>query len=167
MITITDEVLVRADLLVVFDCIWDATCWPRLTTHVKRIEMLESEKCQQRFLMTIESNGKEHTVESFREAEPGRCIRYRQIRPPIFLKEHTGEWQFVPVADGVRVDLTHCAIIDYEKALPAFAASSPAEAEEVVSNALKVNGSKTLLAIKRHLEQGPTEGFPVASTTQG
>lgn len=153
MITITDEVLVKADLQHVFDCIWDATCWPRLTTHVKRIEMLEDGDCRQRFLMTVESGGKDHTVESVREAEQGRWIRYRQIRPPIFLKEHTGEWRFVSVAQGVRVDLTHRAEIDYEKALPVLAASSPEEADQVVSNALKVNGSKTLLAVKSFLEQ--------------
>src|SRR5262245_9809634 len=135
MLTITDEIFVKADLQRVFDCIWDATCWPRLTTHVKQIEMLEDGDRRQRFLMTVESNGKDHTVESVRETEPGRWIRYRQLRPPIFLKEHSGEWQFVPSASGVRVDLTHWAEIDYEKALPAFAASSPDEVDKVVSQA--------------------------------
>jgi len=153
MLTVVDEVMVKADLERVFECIWDATCWPRLTTHVKRIEMLEEGDRRQRFRMTVESNGRDHTVESVREAEPGEWIRYHQTRPPAFLKEHLGEWRFVAVDGGVRVDLVHRAEIDYDKALAALPASSPEEADRVVSTALKVNGSKTLLAVKEHLER--------------
>ena len=162
MLTVTDEVLVQAELRHVFACIWDVTCWPELTTHVKRIEMLEEGERHQRFLMTVESNGKDHTVESVRETEPGRWIRYRQVRPPVFLEEHSGEWQFVAVGNGVRVDLTHRAEIDYERALLELGASSVEEVEGVVSQALKINGSKTLLAVKSFLEQQLLESSAAA-----
>ena len=70
--------------------------------------------------------------------------------------EHLGEWRFVAVDGGVRVDLVHRPPIDYDKALAALPANTPEEADRVVSTALKVNGSKTLTAVKGPLERtGP------------
>lgn len=152
MVTVRDEVRVRAPLREVFRCVWDATLWPELTDHVRRIEMLGGDDRSQQFRMTVESNGRLHTVESERKAEPGQWVSYRQTRPPVFLLEHSGDWRFAEEGGEVTVHLEHRAEVDYPKALEALGVSSAVEADERVSQALKVNGSKTLLAIKRHLE---------------
>lgn len=156
MLTVRDQHTIRADLASVFECVWNAELWPRITTHVKRIEMLEAGERSQRFLMTVLANGTEHTVESVREALPDQRVVYRQTRPPAFLEKHDGEWSFHSVPEGVRVELVHRAAVDYEKALSALHVESPAEADRLISGTLKANGSRTLLAIKAYLE-GPGE----------
>jgi aromatase len=153
---VLDDLTIHADPAAVFACIWDPRLWPRITSHVKRVEVLEDGDRTQRFAMTVESNGRDHSVESIREAEPGRSVRYRQIQLPVFLLSHSGEWTLEPVAGGVRVHLVHDAEIDFERALPALGTSSREEAEAIVARSLKANGSRTLNAIKLYLEESAT-----------
>jgi hypothetical protein len=153
MLTVTDRHTIRAGLSAVFRCVWDAGLWPKITSHVKRVSFLESTDRSQKMLMTVVANGAEHTVESVREAEPDRHVRYTQTRPPAFLKTHDGEWHFSVVPEGVRVDLIHRAVVDYDKALAALNVGSAAEADRLISSTLKANGSRTLIAIKDYLER--------------
>lgn len=156
MLTVRDQHTIHADLTSVFACVWNAELWPRITPHVQRIEMLEAGERSQRFLMTVLANGTAHTVESVREAIPDQRVVYHQTRPPVFLTTHEGEWNFQPVADGVRIELIHRAAVDYDKALTALQVDSPAAADEVIRQTLKANGARTLLAIKEYLEaSGP------------
>lgn len=153
MLTVTDRHTIRAALSDVFRCVWNAELWPKITSHVKRVEMVESNDSAQKMLMTVLSNGAEHTVESVREADPGRYVRYSQTKPPAFLKEHSGEWNFSIVAEGVCVDLVHRAVVDYDKALSALNVKTNAEADRLISSTLKSNGARTLIAIKDYLER--------------
>jgi len=152
MTTVTDELMIQADPAQVFVCIWDPRLWPRITPHVKKVEILEDGERSQRFAMTVEADGRDHDVESVREAEPGRWVRYRQTRPPAFLRAHHGQWTLEPVTGGVRIHLVHEADIDYERAFSALGMSSREEAEDFVARTLKANGSRTLEAIKLYLE---------------
>jgi len=154
MLTVTDQHTIRAGLAEVFRCVWDAGLWPKITPHVKRVQFVEEGERTQTMLMTVLANGVEHTVESVREADPDRRVRYRQTKPPAFLHAHEGEWHFSIVPEGVRVDLIHRAVVDYDKALAALEVQSPAEADQLISSTLKANGSRTLIAIKNFLEQG-------------
>lgn len=158
MLTVTDRHTIRAGLSDVFRCVWDAELWPKITPHVKRIELLEASDRSQKMRMTVLANGAEHTVESLREADPDRRVRYTQTRPPAFLKEHNGEWHFSLVPEGVRVDLVHRAVVDYEKALSALNVGSAAEADQLISSTLKANGARTLVAIKAYLEDQTGHG---------
>jgi hypothetical protein len=158
MLTVTDRHTIRAGLSAVFDCVWNAALWPEITSHVKRIDFVERSDRSQKMLMTVLANGAEHTVESLREADPGRRVTYRQSRPPAFLKAHDGEWQFSVVPEGVRVDLIHRAVVDYDKALAALNVGTEAEADRLIGNTLRTNGSKTLIAIKNYLERQGDDG---------
>ena len=92
MVVVEDELLIRAPLERVFRCFWEPGLWTRITPHVKRIEMLEERASRQRFLMTIESEGRAHTVETSREAIPNESITYRQSKPPAFPNDASGAW---------------------------------------------------------------------------
>lgn len=153
MLTVTDRHTIQADLSAVFGCVWNAELWPQITSHVKRIEMLECDDRTQKMLMTVLANGAEHTVETMREADPGRRVSYVQTRPPAFLKAHNGGWHFSVVPEGVCVDLVHHAVVDYDRALSALNVASAAEADRLITSTLKSNGSRTLIAIKQYLER--------------
>lgn len=155
MLTVTDEVAIAAELPEVFACFWDATLWPAITSHVKRIEMIQSHERFQRFRMTVEANGRAHTVESIRCCEPFQRISYRQTTPPAFLREHMGEWAFRAEGSAVLVRLTHQAVVDDEKAIAALKVRDADEASRVVSETLKANGARTMAAVKNHLETRP------------
>lgn len=152
MVRVEDEIFIRAPRDLAFECFWDATLWPRITPHVKKIEMLENGAGRQRFRMTVESQGRLHTVESVRTAEGQRRITYDQTTPPVFLKRHSGEWLFDEVDDGVRIRLIHRAELDPEK-LEALDAATIADGEEAVARNLGANGMRTMQAVKAHLEQ--------------
>ena len=151
MIIVRDEVLIRAALDRVFQCFWNPFLWTQITPHVKKIEMLEETASWQRFLMTVESNGQCHTVETNREAVPNASITYQQSRPPVFLRWHRGTWTFSSEADGVRVSLVHEAEVDGSK-LAMLGAATLEEAEVTVAHNLRANGNRTISAVKEHLQ---------------
>lgn len=155
MLTVTDEETIAAELPEVFACFWDATLWPAITPHVKRIEMVQADERSQRFRMTVESNGAAHTVETVRRCEPFLRITYRQLTPPPFLREHTGEWSFRAHGSAVLVRLTHQAVVDEEKAIAALQVRDAQEASRVIAQTLKSNGARTIAAVKEHLEGRP------------
>lgn len=157
MLTVTDRHTIRAGLADVFGCVWNAELWPVITSHVKHVRIVDATDRSQKMLMTVEANGAEHTVESLREADPERSVHYTQTKPPAFLKAHDGEWHFYEEPEGVRVELIHRAVVDYDKALAALNVSTAAEADHLISATLKANGSRTLIAIKNYLE-GQSDG---------
>jgi len=152
MMTVTDTTIIRGRLDEVFECFWDPTLWPRITPHVKQVEIIAWQGAHQQFKMCVEANGKPHWMESEREAVDGRRITYRQTRPPVFFLEHTGEWGFAEVDDGVQVTLIHRVSIDEAKAQEVLNVGSRAEAETLIQQTLKRNGRLTMTAIKRKIE---------------
>jgi uncharacterized protein YndB with AHSA1/START domain len=157
MIVVKDEVVIRAALNDVFQCFWNPLVWTWITPHVKKIEMLEETACRQRFLMTVESNGQSHTVETNREAVPNASITYQQSRPPVFLRWHRGTWTFSSEPDGIRVSLVHEAEVNGSN-LAMLGAETLEQAEVTVTHSLRANGNRTLLAVKQYLES--TESVP-------
>lgn len=151
-VTVSDEHTISADLDSVYDCFWNAECWPRITPHVRKIEMIEADTHHQRMLMTVEAHDRLYTVESMRETLPKHTITYRQTRPPVFLTEHTGEWHLDEIQSGVRVRLMHHAVIDVQRAMETLGLESEEEAVETVRRTLKTNGERTIVAVKHHLE---------------
>lgn len=151
MIVVQDEVLIRAPLETVFGCFWEPALWTRITPHVRRIEMLDASAQRQRFLMTIETRGETHTMETQREAIPPTRISYRQSRPPAFLLRHSGTWTFSEEEEGVRVRLVHEAEIDASK-LAMLHADTVEHAESMVARNLRANGNRTMVAVKEYLE---------------
>jgi uncharacterized protein YndB with AHSA1/START domain len=151
MVRVQDEITIRGPIDKVFRCFWDAELWPVLTPHVKRIEMIERSPSSQRFLMTVESNGKSHTLETRRSADNNRRITYVQSRPPAFLRHHRGEWTFSVEGSDVRVRLLHEAVIDESK-LELLDAEDLQGAEATVARNLSANGRLTMSAVKAHVE---------------
>lgn len=156
-VSVFDEYDIASDIDSVYSSIWNAQLWPRITSHVKKIEMLESTERHQRMLMTVEANGRLHTVESVREAVPGELVTYRQTRPPVFLSEHTGEWRFTVTTGGVHLALVHRAVVDDDQAVANLGVATVDEAVELIARTLKANGARTVLAVKQHLESRPGE----------
>lgn len=152
MLVVTDSIIINGDLPRVFDCCWNATLWPRITRHVKQIEMIEWQATHQRFKMSVEANGKRHDMETEREAVINERITYRQSQPPPFFDEHLGEWRFEKLDGGVRVTLIHKARINESKAREILEVGSLDEAERVISETLKRNGRLTMSAIKATIE---------------
>ena len=152
MVQVEDEIVIRGPIDTVFACFWNAELWPKVTTHVKQIEMIEQSPDSQRFRMTVESKGRDYTVETQRWSVRNRRITYWQPRPPEFLRRHTGEWKFFVNADGVRIRLVHEAEIDETK-LGLIGADRLDEAEAIVGNSLKANGMATMSSIKQHIER--------------
>jgi aromatase len=152
VLEITDVVVIESDLQSVFYWLWRAERWPEITPHVKRVQILEEEKDRQHFRMDVLSDGKIHTVETQRQARPYGSICYRQIRPPEFLREHSGEWVLRRMGSGTEVKVVHRADVDEEKAVASLGVASAADARERVRLALSRNGKLTLEVIKNLLE---------------
>jgi uncharacterized protein YndB with AHSA1/START domain len=156
MMTVTDTEIIRGKLDEVYSCFWNPTLWPRITPHVKKVEIIAWQGAHQQFRMCVEANGKQHWTESERDAVNGQRITYRQTKPPPFFLEHTGEWRFAQVGDGVRVTLIHRVCIDEERAQEMLSVGSHAEAKKLIRQTLKRNGSLTITAIKRMVEGDAT-----------
>jgi hypothetical protein len=152
MLVVTDITIIHGELSQVFTCFWDPTLWPRITPHVKEIEMIEWEDTHQRFKMSVEANGKLHRMETVRDAVINARITYKQSQPPPFFDEHMGEWSFEQEEGGVRVTITHKARINESKAREILEVDSLAEAEALISKTLKRNGQLTMAAIKATIE---------------
>jgi Polyketide cyclase / dehydrase and lipid transport len=152
MLDVVDEININSDLARVYTCFWAAPLWPAITSHVKRIEMLEWRGEHQRFLMTVSANGKDHVVESVREAVPNEQITYRQLTPPAFFRSHQGMWRFASGERGVSVSVRHTVDIDFDKARALFGLHTDHSIEELVSVTLHANGMTTMVAVKNLLE---------------
>lgn len=153
MMTVTDSIRIHARLSEVYDCFWNPEYWPRLTDHVKQIEMLHWDGMHQRFKMVVESNGKQFLMETERKGILNSSISYKQTQPPPFLQKHTGRWDFVADGDEVCVTLTHDVVLDNEKALELLPVSTLSEAERLIGKNLKQNGALTMTAVKRYVER--------------
>jgi hypothetical protein len=153
MLTVTDTIRIKGDLSRVYDCFWNPEYWPHLTEHVKQIEMLEWEGMRQRFKMRVEANGKQYLMETERVGVLDTSITYRQTQPPPFLLMHSGKWDFAADNGDVCVTLTHSVLIDQNKALEMLSVGSLPEAERIIGENLKRNGSMTMNAVKRYVEE--------------
>ncbi len=153
MLSVRDTIVIRGDLAEVYECFWNPRLWTEITPHVKKIEMLDETATSQRFKMEVHSDGKEYYMETQRQAFPLQAICYRQLRPPPFLTLHTGEWNFALSPEGVRVTLSHEVEVDADRACEILGVTDAEEAVRRIRTALKHNGSSTLHAVKRWVEE--------------
>lgn len=153
MTTVTDSLFIAAPVEQVYEYCWNATWWPRITPHVRDIELVESSDTRQRMKMAVESDGKMYHTESVRESSPQQWIAYRQLTPPVFLEEHTGEWRFADVDGGTRVDLVHRFTARPELARQALGLGAHDDVEAGIGARLKRNGLMTLSAVKSVAER--------------
>ncbi|HEV2964421.1 MAG TPA: SRPBCC family protein [Candidatus Angelobacter sp.] len=153
MKSVTDTIRIAAPLDKVYDCCWNAEIWPRITSHVRQIDLLDTGKDRQRIRMVVENDGKLYTVESIRSAIPGSLITYQQTKLPEFLSEHSGEWHFSFAGAETSVQLTHRFKAKEEVARRILGLAENADVDAYVGQRLKQNGLLTLNAVKRTLEQ--------------
>jgi uncharacterized membrane protein len=153
MTTVTDSICITAPLEEVYQYCWDAETWPRITQHVRQIDLLGTEDNGQRIRMVVENEGKLYTVESIRRTVPGTSITYQQTSPPPFLAEHSGEWRFSFAGKETRVELTHRFVAKREVALQILSLAEDTDVDAYVGDRLKRNGLLTLSAVKQTLEQ--------------
>jgi uncharacterized membrane protein len=152
MTTVTDMMLIGAPVERVYACCWNAELWPKITPHVREIEIVNAQQDQQQMRMVVESEGKLYRVESTRTTVPGQHIAYRQNTPPAFLAEHCGEWRFYSVAGHTRIELTH-RFVAKDTARQLLGLDPNVDVDGYIAVRLKKNGLLTLSAIKQMLEQ--------------
>lgn len=153
MTTVTDCVSISAPIYRVYEYCWRAELWPKITPHVRKVELLEASADHQRMRMVVESHAKLYTVESERHTVPGESITYRQMRPPVFLSEHSGEWRFSSSDGQTRVELTHRFQANRELARQVLGLSETGNVDTLIGERLKTNGRLTLLAVKQVVER--------------
>jgi uncharacterized protein YndB with AHSA1/START domain len=154
-VTVEDVVLIHADLNMVYRFLWDPRRWPELNPHVRSVEVCDESDVQQRVRMRLEADGRSVTTESIRRAEPPHTIRYTQVQPPAFLREHSGVWECRQHPEGVQVSLTHSAVLDKDAALAFLGVQTIDEARARVAELLSRNGRRTIEGIKRATERQP------------
>src|SRR5687768_16611499 len=140
MLLVEDSIQINASMEDVFEHCWNAEAWPKITDHVKRIGMIEKRPDYQRFMMTVAGSGIDHVVESTRYAERYSRIRYIQLKPPIALRDHQGEWLFAQLATGVAIRLIHRAVLDEAVAPRVLGVDSLEHARATVATMFRSNG---------------------------
>jgi aromatase len=157
-VTVTDVVLIHSDLDTVYQFLWDARRWPEVNAHVRSVEVCDESAVRQRLRMQLEADGRSVTTESIRDGEPPHRIRYWQVHPPPFLREHTGVWECADEGTGVRVSLTHAAVLEQQIAPEYLGVPTVDEARARVAEMLSRNGRRTIEGIKRLVEGLDDEG---------
>jgi uncharacterized membrane protein len=152
MTTVTDKMFISAPVDRVYECCWNAELWPKITPHVREIEIVDAQADQQHMRMVVESEGKLYRLESTRTTVPGQRIFYRQNTPPDFLAEHCGEWRFYSAAGHTRIELTH-QFVAKDTARQLLGLDPNVDVDAYIAIRLKKNGLLTLSAIKQMLEQ--------------
>jgi len=153
MTSVTDSIRIMAPLDQVYDYCWNAEMWPKITSHVRQVDLLHAGKDSQRIRMVVENEGKVYTVESIRHTVPGSSITYQQTTPPVFLTEHSGEWRFSSASGETCVELTHRFESKKEVARQVLGLAEGADVDSYIGHRLKQNGLLTLSAVKKTLEQ--------------
>jgi hypothetical protein len=159
MLEINDTLFIRADLSSVFAAFWNPRLWVKLTPHVKVINMFAESDTSQTFQMIVESDGKQHTVETTRHCEKNSWIRYTQIKPPAIFQHHEGEWKFELQDDEAKVSLKHAVEINNDIARNVFNKTDQHEIDKTVRMILLRNGRLTLEAVKAYLENTDVNAY--------
>lgn len=152
MSRVTDKIFIKAPIDRVYEYCWNATLWPKITPHVREIEIFDQSAEGHRMRMTVENEGKLYKVESTRTTVPCRRISYKQTTPPAFLSDHSGEWEFSAVDQETCVQLTH-HFVAKDTAAAMLGVPDSVDLESYIGERLTRNGLLTLSAIKAALEK--------------
>lgn len=151
----SDSVAVAAPSEAAFGLLWNANAWPEILPHVTRIRLLEERLNYQSFEMETEGAAGIHVTESIREATPHREIRYRQVKPPAMLTEHTGRWLIDETEGGVEITAEHTIEIRPEAIAAALGREYSLEEAALLSRHMIGNHSvATLRVVKEAAEAG-------------
>lgn len=151
---VSDTESIRGSQEEVFECFWRPELWPKITPHVKRIEMISETASRQRFVMEVQAEGRNYVMETERVAVAPKSITYQQSKPPVFLRAHAGEWSFEQRGPVTQVSLVHKVDVDDEKAVAVLGVQSAEQAHEKIRTNLLRNGRTTIEAVKKAVESG-------------
>jgi hypothetical protein len=140
ILELVDSGLIQARRADVFHCFWRAELWPKLTSHVTGIEIVQEKDGWQHYAMEVESDGKKYAMETTRIAVPPHAIAFHQPKPPAFMRAHTGVWDFEENGLETRVKVTHRVDVDDEKAMEMLGLGSVLVAREKITANLHKNG---------------------------
>ncbi|HET7216367.1 MAG TPA: SRPBCC family protein [Terriglobia bacterium] len=147
ILELIDSGLIQAHRAEVFHCFWRAELWPRLTSHVTGVEIVQEQDGWQRYAMEVQSDGKKYAMETERISVTPHAIAFHQPKPPGFMRAHTGVWSFEENGSGTKVKVTHRVDVDDEKALEILGLSSVAAAREKITANLHHNGMAMINAV--------------------
>lgn len=153
-LSVVDKEPIRGSREEVFECFWRPELWPKITPHVKRIEMLREEANYQHFIMEVHAEGKVYVMETERHSVGSQSIGYQQSKPPALFRTHKGEWKFEQQGPITEVSLVHTVDVDEEKAIAILQVQSAEEAYEKIRTNLRRNGRTTIEAVKKLVESG-------------
>lgn len=156
-LNVVDSELIRGSQEEVFECFWRPELWPKITPHVKRIEMIHEEGNRQHFIMEVQAEGRNYVMETERVAVAPQSITYQQSKPPVFLRTHSGEWRFEQQGPDTRISLVHQVDIDDQKAIAVLEVQSVEAAHEKIRTNLRKNGRTTITAVKTLVESGQSK----------
>jgi len=151
-----DEGSIRAERAEAFHCFWRPELWPRLTSHVTRVRMLEELEGWQRYAMEVEVDGKEYVMETQRIAVPPKTISFQQPKPPAFMRSHTGVWSFEERSSTTKVTIVHRVDVDDQKAVELLGMETVEQARTKIMDNLRKNGMAMITSVDTFL--GSQEG---------
>ena len=149
------SVTISRSIAEVMQAFWRLEDWPKITAHVRAIDLLFDDENVQVLLMHVDSRGKRDVFKSVRVRQ-ANVIFYFQPVPPPAVKFHRGAWEFDAVPTGTRVTCRHEIIADPIGCHQFFLNTGlELEANAVVSKLeelIKNNSNQTMEALKRSLE---------------
>jgi aromatase len=152
ILDLTDTGLVQGSRSDVFHCFWRAELWPKLTSHVKRVEILEEQEGWQRYAMYVDVDGKEYSMITQRIAVTPNSISFQQPKPAAVMLGHAGIWRFDEAPSGTQVTVIHRVHVNVEKAMELLDAKSPEQACEKLTGNLHKNGMAMITSVDAFLK---------------
>lgn len=105
----------------VFSALADATRWPEIMPHCKRVDMLFDDGCNQEFLFAAMAGESEERFRSIRHCDAAALhIQYFQPEPPAVLSMHEGEWRICAEGSGCKVIAGHKIRVNLPQAAQQF-----------------------------------------------
>ncbi|WP_050419498.1 hypothetical protein [Bradyrhizobium tropiciagri] len=149
------SVTIARNVTEVMAAFWRLEEWPKITAHVRAIDLLFDDENVQVLLMHVDSRGKRDVFKSVRVRQ-ANVIFYFQPVPPPTLKFHRGAWEFEAVPTGTRVTCRHEIVADpngcrqffLNTGLELEANAAVVKLEDLIKN----NSNQTMEALKRSLE---------------
>lgn len=151
ILELVDSGSIQARRAAVFHCFWRAELWPKLTSHVTGIEIVQEQDGWQRYAMEVESDGKKYAMETQRIAVHPNAIAFHQPKPPAFMRAHTGVWNFEENGLETTVTVTHRVDVDDEKAMELLGLDSVMVAREKITANLHKNGMAMINSVGEFL----------------
>jgi len=152
ILELKDTGLVNGDRADVFHCFWRAELWPKLTSHVKRVEILEEQEGWQRYAMYVDVDGKEYSMITQRIAVSPNSISFQQPKPAAVMLAHTGVWRFDEAPSGTQVTVVHRVHVNVDKSMELLNAGSPEQAREKLTANLHKNGMAMITSVDAFLK---------------